>query len=61
MVSLGHLFVDPKNEGYSKMLDKCYNFFMAIFSYVEEKLNLQWRIGNGEGGLISTNIDSITL
>ena len=38
------------------MLDKCYNFFITIFSYVEEKLNLQWRIGNGEGGLISTNI-----
>jgi len=56
VVSLGHLFVDPKNAGYSKMLDKCYNFFITIFSYVEEKLNLQWRIGNGEGGLISTNI-----
>jgi DNA sulfur modification protein DndB len=38
------------------MLDKCFNFFITIFNYVEEKLNLQWRIGNGEGGLISTNI-----
>lgn len=56
IVSLGHLFVDPKNSGYSKMLDKCFNFFITIFNYVEEKLNLQWRIGNGEGGLISTNI-----
>jgi len=56
VVSLGHLFVDYKNNEYSKMLDKCYNFFITIFSHIEEKLNLQWRIGNGEGGLISTNI-----
>ena len=56
VISLGHLFVDPKNEGYANMLLKCYNFFSTIFSYVEEKLNLQWRIGNGEGGLISTNV-----
>lgn len=56
VIALGHLFVDPKNDGYSNMLNKCYQFFKAIFEFVEEKLNLQWRIGNGEGGLISTNI-----
>jgi DNA sulfur modification protein DndB len=56
LIALGHLYVDPKNEGYSKMLDKCYTFFKSIFDYVETNLNLQWRIGNGEGGFISTNI-----
>lgn len=56
IVSLGHLYVDPKQEGYSKMLDKCYLFFKTLFDYVEQNLNSQWRIGNGEGGFISTNI-----
>jgi DNA sulfur modification protein DndB len=61
IVSLGHLFVDPKDEGYDKMLRKCSHYFTLIFNYVEEKLNFQWRIGNGEGGLISTNIGVVII
>ena len=38
-----------------------FNIFITIFSFVEEKLNLQWRIGNGEGGLISTNIGVVII
>jgi DNA sulfur modification protein DndB len=55
------LFVDPKDEGYDKMLRKCSHYFTLIFNYVEEKLNFQWRIGNGEGGLISTNIGVVII
>ncbi len=56
IVSLGHLYVDPKSDGYNKMLDKSYLFFKTLFEYVENSISIQWGLGNSEGGFISTNI-----
>lgn len=56
IVSLGHLYVDPKNSDYSKMLERSYLFFKELFEYIEKNLTIQWGLGNSEGGFIATNI-----
>lgn len=40
----------------SKTLEKSYEFFKLYFSQVEEKLPVQWALGNGEGGFVARNI-----
>jgi len=55
LISMGHLYVDP-SEGYEGMMDKSFLFFSEIFNYMKESLEVQWNLGNSEGGLIATNI-----
>lgn len=40
----------------NKTLEKSYNFFRLYFSLIEEKLSLQWALGNAEGGFVARNI-----
>jgi len=60
LISMGHLYVDTKN-GCEPMLEKSYAFFKEIFSHIHEKLERQWSLGNGDGGLIATNIGVVII
>lgn len=61
VVSLGHLWTDPGEAGYSGMLDRSYRFFKEIFEYVETKLPEQFELGGSEGGFIATNIGTLII
>lgn len=60
LVSMGHLWVDPK-DGYEAMLQKAYSFFKDLFDYVRERTDSQWNLGNNEGGVVATNIGIFTI
>ncbi len=52
LINTGPLWVDD----YSEMLEKSYDYFRLIFSFIKDFSNEMWRRGSSEGGFIAMNI-----
>ena len=54
----GPLWIDGH---YHKMLDKAYEYFAEIFKTISLRLERNWKLGNNEGGVVSTNVGVMSI